>query len=184
MKKTIFPVIGFLCCIILSCSNNSSPAKKEDAQNNTYLVTMEGIDSLKLGMNRIELEKLLQIKLAPSDPKNYGIDTIDIKYRDMDMVLFLDGTNDSNATVRGIQTSSLACRTAGGIGVGSEKVKVIDAFEDHLKYVAPEYEAYPVRSTTKSAIAVMDTLNTNALLFHILDKKVTAVGVHSYYEFY
>jgi hypothetical protein len=181
MKLALF---GLICCFAFSCSNNSSPEKKEDAQNNTYLVTMEGIDSLKLGMSRTDLEKLLKIKLAPSDPKNYGSDTIEVKYKDMDMVLYLDGGSDSTATVRGIKTNSGACRTAGGIGVGSEKTKVIDAFEDHLKYVAPEYEAYPVRSTTKSAIAVMDTLNTNALLFHILDKKVAAVAVHSYYEFY
>jgi len=67
--------------------------------------------------------------------------------------------------------------------VGTAKEKVIDAFEDHTKYIAPVYETYPARSKTKSLIAVMDTIESRALLFHIINRKVSAVEVSSYYEF-
>ena len=182
MRKNLF-ILGLATAFFLSCGNNSTTNEK--VQNNNYLVTMEGIDSLKLGMTRAELEKVLKTKLRPSKPAEYYIpDTIEIKYMDMDMFLFLDGSSDSTATLRGIQTSNASCKTASGIGVGSDKMKVIEAYDDFTKYVAPEYEVYPVSSATRSAVAVMDTFNTNAIIFHILNKKVASIEVQSYYEFY
>lgn len=183
MKKNLLLPLGMIAAIFLSCSNNSTTAGK--VQNNNYLVSMEGIDSIKLEMTKAELEKLLDTTIQLPNLAGGGApDTIITKYRGMDITLYFDGGNDSTATLRGIQTSNSSCKTATGIGVGSEKINVINAYEDHTKYVAPEYEVYPVRSATKSAVAVMDTVRSNAIIFHILDKKVASVEVQSYYEFY
>ncbi|MEO6613075.1 MAG: hypothetical protein ABIT05_07420 [Chitinophagaceae bacterium] len=183
MKKKTPLFLVVLAVIALSCGNKKE--KDNPPQNNDYLVSMNGIDSLNLGMTKAELEKLLNTKLNfPHIVADNGGDTINVKYRNIDMTLFMDGSADSSATLRGIQTSDPSCKTAGGVGVGADKMKVIDSYADYLKYVAPEYEEYPVRSSTRSAVAVMDTLNTGAMVFHIINKKVVSVEVQSYYEFY
>ena len=183
MTKKLFPAIGLITVVLLNCGNNLIAKKK--VQNSNYLVTMTGIDSLQLMMTMVELEKLLQAEVTlPNIVKGGYSDTIPIKYKGVDMTLYFEGDTKADATVRGIETSSPACKTASGLGTGSSKISVINAYPDNLKYVAPEYEAYPVRSTTKSAVAVMDTIYTRALVFHVIDKKVTSVEVKSYYEFY
>jgi hypothetical protein len=183
MKKKIPLFLGLLACIALNCGTKKE--KDNPPQNNDYPVSMNGIDSLKLEMTKPELEKLLNTRLdLPHISTDSGGDTLNVKYRNMDMTLFMDGSDDSSATLRGIQTSNASCKTAAGVGVGTDKMKVIDSYADFVKYVAPEYEEYPVRSDTKSAVAVVDTLGTGAMVFHIIGKKVVAVEVRSYYEFY
>jgi hypothetical protein len=100
------------------------------------------------------------------------------------MLIYVDGDDKASATLRGVETSSAACKTAAGIGMGSDKMSVINAYTEYVKYVAPEYDPYPVRSSTKSAVAVMDSMQSRAMLFHIAGKKVVSVEVQSYFEFY
>jgi len=184
MKKNNFPAIGIMVCSILGCANNTS-TKTDTAQNKNYLVSMAGIDSLQLDMSKAELEKLLQSTISlPHVSQDKGADTIQVSYKGMPMTIYFDGSSNETATIRGIQTRHTACKTANGIGIGTEKSTVIDAYPGNTKYIAPEYEEYPVRSATKSAVAVVDTMTTHALVFHIIDKKVHSVEVCAYYEFY
>ena len=183
MKKKTLLFLGLFTCILFSCGTKKE--KDNPTQNNDYLVSMTGIDSLKLEMTKAELEKLLHTRLAlPGCAADSGGDTITVKYKNMDMTLFMYGSDDTTATLRSIQTTNPSCKTAAGIGVGADKMNVIESYADYTKYVAPEYEAYPVRSTTKSAIAVRDTLNPGAMVFHLIDKKVVSVEVIYYFEFY
>jgi len=183
MKKKTPLVLGLLACIALSCGNKKE--KDNPPQNNDYLVSMTGIDSIKLEMTRVELEKILNTKLnLPHLATDGGIDTLNVKYRGVDMMLIMDGGSDSTATLRCIQTTNPSCKTATGFGTGTDKIKVIDAYPDNRRYIGPEYEEYPVRSVTKSVVAVMDTIYTRALVFHIIDKKVVSVEVNSFYEYY
>lgn len=185
MPKLAPLLIGLITCIVVSCGNKTAKTGTDDPQNNNYLVSMNGVDSLKLGMSKTDLEKLVNTPIKLPNLAGGGApDTVNVKYKGMDMIIYFDGGDDSTATIRGIQTSNPACKTDKAMGVGSDKLAVIDAYEDFTKYVAPEYETYPVRSTTRSAIAVADTFNTNAIVFHILSKKVASVEVVSYYEFY
>jgi hypothetical protein len=182
MKKNTTLVLGLFACILLGCGNKKE--KDIPSQNNDFLVSMSGIDSLKLEMTKGQLEKLLNTQLSlPHCATDSGGDTINVKYRNMDMTLFMYGSADSSATLRSIQTTNPSCKTAAGIGAGADKMNVINSYEDYTKYVAPEIENYPVRSNTKFAVAVRDTLNTGALVFHIINKKVVSVEVVSYYEF-
>lgn len=185
MKKKLLPVLGFFSIVLFHCGNDQAPGKGD--QNNNYLVTMEGFDSIKLNMNKSELEKILETKITL---KHIGVDggfsdTVEVKYKSEDITLFLDEVGaGSIAELRGIETSSPRFKTVTGIGTGSDKMNVISAYPDNTKYIAPEYEEYPVRSTTKSTVAVLDTVGSQALVFHIQNKKVTSVELRSYYEFY
>ena len=182
--KKLFPTIGLFTIVLLNCSNQLTEGGK--FQNNNYTITMHGIDSLQLHMTLAEVEILLQSKITLQyiGKGGYG-DTIPVKYKGIDMLLYLeDAGGNSEATLRGIETSSPNCKTETGVGTGSDKMSVINAYPEYTKYIAPEYEVYPVRSSTKFAVAVMDTIDTRALVFHLRDKKVTSVEVRSYYEFY
>ncbi|HEY6063192.1 MAG TPA: hypothetical protein VIV35_06260, partial [Chitinophagaceae bacterium] len=66
-------------------------ATKINAQNNDYLVTMNGIGALKTGMTKAELEKLIGKKITPKnllDKDGYS-DTIKVKYKSIDVQLYL-----------------------------------------------------------------------------------------------
>ncbi len=183
MKKKLLPVMGLLAVGLLGCVHHDRT--KDSIQNKTYIVTMTGIDSLQLHMSLSEVEKILQAKVPLKHIGNGGYnDTIPVKFKGIDMMLYLDGDSATTSTLRGIETSSMACKTAAGIGTASDKMSVINAYPDNLKYVAPEYDVYPNRSRTKSAVAVMDTLESRAMVFHIVNKKVVSVEVQSFYEFY
>ncbi|MEO5946365.1 MAG: hypothetical protein ABIP79_06075 [Chitinophagaceae bacterium] len=185
MKKLILPAFGLFTCLLFSCKSKETTTATP--QNNDFIVSMNGIDSLKLGMSKDGLEKLLNTKLTLRHITVDGgySDTFSTKYKGIDMVLYLkEGNEQSIAELDGIRTNSPLCKTASGNGVGSDKINVIDSYPDNTKYVTPEYEVEPVRSTTKSVIAVIDTAGSRAMQFHIVNKKVVSVEVNSYYEFY
>lgn len=187
MKKMLVPTLVFFIILLPGCK--SGDKETSEVQNKTYIITMQGIDSLKLGMSKAELERILGTALTFKHiGKDYSPDTINVKYKGMDMTLYLESAYDTAnvfATLHDILTTSPSCKTEKGISVGSDKKSVIDAYEDYARYVAPEYEEYPVRSATKSAIAVMDTaIGSGALLFRIIDKKVVSIEVKTYHEFY
>lgn len=185
MKKLMIPAFGLFTCLLFSCKSKDTPTAKP--QNNDFIVSINGIDSLKLGMSKSDLEKLLNTKLTLRHITVDGgySDTLNIKYKGIDMVLYLkEGNEQSIAELDGIRTNSPLCKTTSGLGVGSDKINVIDTYPDNIKYVTPEYEVEPVRSKTKSVIAVMDTAGSQTMQFHIVNKKVVSVEVNSYYEFY
>ena len=184
MKKLRWPAAGLLVGIILSCGNSNS--KTADLQNRTYLISMNGIDSLRLGMGKAELEKLLGTTFTLRHiPEGGATDTFPARYKNNDFVIILQEGDDSTiATLHGVSTTSAACKTANGLGVGSEKIKVIEGYPINKKFVGPVYDEYPVISQTRSVVAVTDTFQTNAIQFHIINRKVVSVEVNSYYEFY
>lgn len=185
MKKKLFPAIGFVTIMLLNCGNDDS--SKEKKQNSIYPVSMEGFDRLKLNMTKAEVEKLLKTTITFKHIKVDGgfSDTVAAKYKNEDIILYFDEVSDETiGELRGMETKSSSFKTASGMSAGSDKLAVIDAYASHTKYVAPEYEEYPVRSATKSVVAVMDTVQTSALVFHIINRKVSSLELRSYYEFY
>jgi hypothetical protein len=176
-------ICGLAVMLIISCGTKD---KKAVAEDKNYLIGMTGFDSLRLGMSKAELEAMVgdTFKLQHIKVDGGASDTIHTKYRGIDITVYLNEGDDKEiATVFGIRSNDPSFKTRGGVGVGTEKEKVISAYEDFTKYIAPEYEVYPERSKTKSCISVMDTATTGALLFHIIDRKVSSVELTSYYEF-
>ena len=183
MKKMLHLLCLLAATHLYSCNTKSD---KAGVQDKDYLIDMTGLDSLKLGMSKADLEALLNTKFTLRHIKvdNGPYDTFNTKYKDVDLTIYLyEGDDESIATLYGIQSTDPSCKTAAGIGMGTEKAKVIDAYTNHKKYIYPEYETYPVRSKTKSVIAVMDTLESKALLFHIVNRKVSSIELSSYFEF-
>ena len=179
----ILPALALTALTFFSCKDKNTKTAK--TQKTDYLISMYGIDSLKLGMPKAELEKRLNTTFVFQPVSDSGMDTVNVKYKDMDFVIYLEETDSQTvARVLGMSTSSASCQTSSGVGVGSDKIQVINAFPDNKKYIASEYETYPVRSTTKSVVAVMDTVENRAIQFHIINKKVVSVEINSYYEFY
>ena len=184
MKKMLFPFLGLLVLFFQRCGVKSD--KAVDPKKN-YSISMTGFDSLQLGMTKAELEAILDTTFSLKHIKVDGgaYDTFNSRYKGTDITIYLsEGDDSSLATLFGIQTTDSSFKTPTGIGVGSEKEKVIEAYTNHTKYIAPEYEAYPVRSKTKSVVAVMDTVESRGLIFHIVNRKVSSVELCSYYEFY
>ena len=183
MKKIVFSIWGLLVIFFHSCDTKSNGP---EVDNIDFYIGMTGLDSLQLGMTKAELEDLLDTSLNLKHIHVDGgpYDTFRTKYKGVEIMIYLYESDDQTvATLYGLQSSDPSCKTVAGIGMGTEKAKVIDAYSNNKKYIAPEYEKYPLRSKIKSVIAVMDTFESRALLFHIINRKVSSIEVSSYYEF-
>ncbi len=156
------------------------------AQNNDYRVTMTGIGTLKLGMKKAEVEKMLNkkftIKPIASENESY-YDTVKTKYKTIDVALYFEKYYKEDSTMEvtlaGMRTTSPLCKTAAGIGIGADKLRIISAYEFSPLFLAPEFEDenYTKISRTKSTITVSSYDEDGAILFYLTNKKVTAIEI-------
>lgn len=155
------------------------------AQNTDYLVTPKGIGQLKLGMKKAELEKVLgkKIQLKNLLEKDGYSDTIKAKYKNIDVQVYIEKSwvdeDNYELVLSGIRTSSPLCKTAGGIGIGTDKLRIVNAYENSTVYIWPEYEddTYTRRSKTKAVISVFSDEEANSLNFYLVNKKVASIEV-------
>jgi len=156
------------------------------AQNKDYILSTDGIGALKLGMPLTELEKILQtkvkLKVINIDPVVL-VETIKAKYKGIDVEIDLWKRQDYIA-VDGIRTRSPLCKTASGIGIGSNKLQIINAFEGYNIDILPVYEGEdkPVKSKTKTMINVKEEAEGYAILFHLLNNKVVSIEIFPDYD--
>ena len=162
---------------------------KASAQSNDYLVTMNGIGLLKIGLQKTELEKILNKKITLrylSDNDSGFADTIKTKYKNIDVTLYLakQYSNENKATIflNGIRTSSPLCKTSSGIKIGDDKIKIITAYENDMLNIWPEYEDenYTRRSKTRSVIQLSYNDNSNTIIFYLNNKKVAGFEVTNF----
>ena len=165
-------------------------ATKLSAQNTDYIVSMEGIGALKLGLKKAELEKLLNKKITLkylSDLDSGYADTIKTKYKNMDVILYLGrhyiDEDKSEIVLNGIRTSSPLCKTKTGIAIGDDKMKVVNLYEDYTLSIWKEFEddTYTRRSKTRSVIFASADDSDYTIIFYLNNKKVVAFEV-TYYE--
>ena len=112
------------------------------AQNKDYLLSLDGIGSLKLGMPLVELEKVLKTKITLkviNVDSVVLVETIKVKYKGIDVEINLWKRQDYIA-VDGISASSPLCKTKSGIGIGSTKLQIIAAYEGYHIDARPVYE--------------------------------------------
>jgi hypothetical protein len=156
------------------------------AQNNDYLVSMDGIGPIKLGMTQAELETLLNKKIALTNPSDTisgsWQDSAKIKYKNIDLQLDFQrnyfAENTFNMIIISIRTSNPLCKTRPGIGIGADKLKIITAYEGFPISMGPEYEEDGERSKTKYQVTVNnDTGERRRILFYLTNKKVVAIKV-------
>ncbi len=162
------------------------------AQNKEQLITMNGLGSLKLGMSQAEVEKLLNKKIEMT--KNY-LDTVNGSYQDTakttyeDIAVQLEFQKSFYAPYKfrmrliGIRANSPLCKTEAGIGVGSDQLKIVAAYDNYHVKIQPGYVNYyetekgkgkSTLSVLDDAASTMDGSDAYTMVFYLLNKKVVS----------
>jgi len=137
------------------------------AQGTGHTVSFDGMDELKIGIGKAELEKLLKIKIVF---KHIGIDeryteTIKATYKGIDMEIDLMRSDEIVARLDGMRTTSPLFKTAEGIGVGADQQTIINTYEKQLLII------------DKETITLADADNLHSsIVFWMKNKKVVAIG--------
>lgn len=155
------------------------------AQNNDYLITPTSVGPFKLGTKKAALEKLIgkKITLKYLLTEDGWQDTVKAKYKNTDIDLYLQKSYVDSAkydiVLNGIKVTSPLYKTKAGVGIGDDKLKIINTYEYNSISVWPEFEdeEYTRRSKTKSMITVYFDKEGNSLSFYLINKKVVSVEV-------
>jgi hypothetical protein len=158
------------------------------AQNKDYLLSLDGIGPLKLGMPLIEMEKLLQTKvvLKVIDIDSVRLtETVKAKYKGIDVELNLFKRQDNIIALDGISSSSPLCKTKSGLGIGSTKLQIIAAYEGYHIDAKPVYDYdndKPVKSKTMSTVTVKEDEEGYAIIFSLVNNKVVSFEILPIYD--
>jgi hypothetical protein len=158
------------------------------AQNNNYILSLDGIGPLKLGMPLTELEKLLKTKITLKviniDPVQLT-ETIKAKYKGIDVEINLFKRQDNIITVDGIKTSSSLCKTKTGLGIGSTRLQIIAAYDGYHIDARPVFDYdndKPVKSKTMSTVTVKEDEEGYAIIFNLVNNKVVSFEILPIYD--
>ena len=160
------------------------------AQNNDYLVSMNGVGSLKLDMKLAEVEKMLGKKFTlkhVNEKEGSYMDTVVTKYKNSDITLYFerqyDDENNFHMELAGMQVSNPLFKTSTGIGYGTDKMKIITTYEMSRLSIMPDYtdDSYTTISKTLASIWVYSDESENTLVFHMKNKKVISMEVMRFY---
>jgi hypothetical protein len=162
------------------------------AQNNDYLISMKGLGKIQLGMSTTELEKVLNKKIVLT--KNY-LDTLNgyyqdsakIKYKNADVLLEFQRSYFAPDQFRmrlvGIRSASPLYKTASGIGIGSDRVRIIQEYDNYHTNIHPVYPRSFIKENKngKSVIRIlddaastMDGSDAYTMVFYLMNKKVVS----------
>jgi hypothetical protein len=159
------------------------------AQNKDYIISWNGLGTLKLGMNQVELEKLLNQKIILDNHQNtlnYSYqDTAKLKYKDISVQLEFTRSyyapNVFRMRLIGIRASSPLCKTSTGIGIGTGNLKIIAEYDKYHINIQPGFYSYYEtekgigKSTLRildDAASTMDGSDAYTMVFYLLNKKV------------
>ncbi len=161
------------------------------AQNKDYLISMDGLGALKLGMSQARVEKLLNRKI----PLTHHLDTINNFYQDTAKLTYKNipvqlefnrsytAPNQFYMRLIGIRASSPLCKTASGTGIGSDKLKILTEYNDYHIKIQPGYVSYYAteEGKGKSTISILDDAaslgdgsDAYTTVFYLLNKKVVS----------
>ena len=160
------------------------------AQNKDYLVSPDGVGSLKLDMTQPEVEKMLgkkfTLKHAREKEGSY-MDTVATKYKNTDITLYFERQYDDDENfhmvLAGMQVANPLYKTNSGIGFGTDKMKIITTYEMSRLSIMPDYtdDTYTTLSKTLASIWVYSDESENTLVFHMKNKKVVSIEVMRFY---
>ncbi|MDZ4807314.1 MAG: hypothetical protein SGI96_03505 [Bacteroidota bacterium] len=162
------------------------------AQNKDYIISMEGLGAIKLGMTQVELEKLLNQKLLLDNYldtiNDHNWDTARLKYKGINVQLEFTRSyyapNVFHMRLIGIRASSPLCKTATGIGIGSDRLKIIAGYDSYHVNIQPGYANYyqTEQGKGKSTLSILDDAASTldywsdayTMVFYLLNKKVVS----------
>lgn len=184
--------------VLIACKPKQDAQKKDQPENTDYLVSLDGIGPVKTGMSQEELEKILGQKIPLTNPTDSisgsWMDSTTIRYKDAELKLSFvrtyayDKPDSFHMRLNDITTNSPLVKTAGGIGIGSTKKEIVEAFDQYRLYMAPEFvmpnDTTWERSKTLYSISVREAREGAQIVFHInlKDKKVYSIEVGTYYD--
>ena len=156
------------------------------AQQNTAMVSMNGIGELKIGMKLPEVEKITgqKIKLVNLLRKDdsWQRDTIRLVHKGVSFNLVFDNDfheNSKGYIVYEISSDSPQLKTRSGLGIGDEKLKIVSTYFDYLIHIVPEYEgeAQLVKSKTRSSVWLFGDTSETVIIFHLVNNKIASFSV-------
>jgi len=156
------------------------------AQKNDFLLTMNGIGALKIGMSQAEIERLVSQKLILKNARDKGVsynDTATAKYKHINVTLYFQRQYTADTSfymyLIGLKTSSALCKTEKGVGIGSNKLQIISAYGANFISMGPEYEdeAFTKKSKTKYQVDVNSDDWKRKIVFSLINNKVGAMEV-------
>ena len=164
-----------ICLFFLIVAASCTAAQKKD-----HIISMNGLGALKLGMSQEEVEKLLNEKILLPN----SLDTINDNYQDTAKLFNRNyyAPNVFRMRLIGIKANSPLCKTASGIGVGTDMLKIIAAYDSlHVK-IQPGYAYYyeTEEGEGKSTVSILDDAASTmdyfsdayTMVFFLLNKKV------------
>lgn len=194
MRRFFIPLLLFLA----ACGSKQEDKKPGKNENTDYLVSLDGIGPLKTSMSQAELEKVLQQKVPLANPTDTvtksWMDSVTLRYKEAEFILsfvrtYAYSTMDSfHMRVDDITTSSPLCKTADGIGIGSTKQQVINAFDNYRIYIDPEYimvnDTTWGFSKTLYSISIREDREGPQIVFRLnkKDNKVYSIEVGAFYD--
>lgn len=149
----------------------------------TTVVTMNGIGDIKVGMTRTQLEKITgqPVKLVKLLKKeDWDRDTINFIYKDIpyQVILDKDYINEKSAgfIVYEVKSTGTQLKTKSGIGIGDDKIKIINTYHDYMIQIMPQYEDDFTKSKTRSTIWLHGE-DGKLIVFYLVNNKVTGFSV-------
>ena len=194
MKKThLIPLgLALLCTFILfACKNKTASSASGSKTDSAYLFNNQGLGDLRIGMTVEEVEKTIggKVTLMNKNPEDVYIDSAEIKYKGEPATLFFDRRYNQDETfilvLGGVKTSSPRFKTKEGIGVGSDKEEIWDAYRTGYVFnLYPDYEdtTYTTFSKTRSFINVSTQEGEIMYMFSLKDNKVSLVEMNVSYN--
>ena len=178
--------------LLAACGQQSSTSPTGKNENTDYLVSLEGIGPVKTGMSQAQLEQLLGKKIPLTNPTDTisgsWMDSARVQYKEAELALSFvrsyayEKPDSFHMRVESLLTRSPLCTTAEGIGIGSTRQQVLRAFENNTIYMGPEYDNDTTVSKTRFLIHVREFREGPQIVFHLLENKVVAIEVGSYYD--
>ncbi len=188
MRKLLLPVLIFF----IACNSKQADKKIGKNENTDYLVTLEGIGSVKTEMSQQELEKLLNKNVPLTNPTDTASgswqDTATIHYKEAEIKLDFVRTyaytaKDSfHMRVTRMTTNSELCKTIGGVGIGASKQEIIDAFDGYRLFLEPGYDNDTLRSKTLYSVKVRESREGPQIVFYLKNNKVYSIEVGSFFD--
>lgn len=194
MRRLLLPLLLFLA----ACGSKQEDTKPGKNENTDYLVSLDGIGPVKTAMSQAELEKVIKQKVLLTNPTDTvtksWMDSVTIRYKDAELILtfvrtYAYSTIDSfHMRVDDVTTRSPLCKTADGIGIGSTKMQVINAFDNYKIYINPEYimvnDTTWGLSKTQYSISVREDREGPQIVFYLSrkDNKVYSIEVGTFYD--
>ncbi len=176
-------LLPFFFIILAACGNKSD--KKNTGGD--HLISMDGLDELKIGMKQEEVEKLIDQKfILENAVKNAEswVDTTTVKYKNTNILLHFqreyDNDNSFHMFLTGLECSDPAFRTSSGIGIGNSKDDIVNAYPDNIISMGPDADMVNdttwITSKTRYLIHVKNEFSRQ-IIFRLDNKKLSSFEV-------